>query len=95
MKKNITALLALVLGIVFSAFTIEHPVKATAGEKWFQLKPGGDQTLASDYSLYMDGSTTPTCTGSNVCAKLAVPDSQNGNIPNLPTAIDTKFRATN
>jgi len=94
MKKYLLGVMAVVFAIVFSAFTKTESVKPMTGEKWFELKAGGNPSVAADYSLYGNGSTEPSCTGSNVCAKLAVPDSQNPDIPDLNTAISTKFRIT-
>ncbi len=93
MKKYLLGIIAVVFAITFSAFSNDESPRPLAGEKWFELDSGGDPNEASDYSLHGDGSTAPTCTGVNVCAKLAVPNSQNPDIPNLGTAIDTKFRA--
>lgn len=92
MKKYLLGVIAIILAITFTAFSKTESPKSLAGEKWFQLAPGGDPNEASDYSLFGNGSTAPTCTGINVCAKLAVPNSQNPNIPNLGTTIDTRFR---
>ena len=86
--------IAVILAIGFSAFNAPRSTKALDGEKWFQLASGGDSGTAGDYSLYGDGSTAPGCTGNTVCAVLAVPNSQNQNIPNLGTIIDTKYRMT-
>ncbi|HMO60735.1 MAG TPA: hypothetical protein PKC39_05005 [Ferruginibacter sp.] len=94
MKKYLLGIMAIVFAVVFSAFTKTETVKPMDGEKWFELEAGGDPSVAADYSLYGNGSTEPSCTGSNVCAKLAVPDAQNPDIPNLSTTISTKFRPT-
>ena len=93
MKKYLIGMVAVILAITFNAFTTKE-TKALDGEKWFQLTSGGNPDTPGDYSLYGDGSTAPTCSGSYVCAKLAVPNSQNSNIPNLSTTIDTKYRTT-
>jgi len=92
MKKYLLGVVAVVLAITFTAFSKTESPKTLAGEKWFELAPGGNPTVAADYSLIGDGSTAPSCTGEHVCAKLAQPNSQNENIPNLGTTIDTKFR---
>jgi hypothetical protein len=93
MKKYLLGVVAVVLAITFSAFSKTVSPKTLAGEKWFQLAPGGNPNEPSDYSLLGNGSTAPSCTGVNVCAKLAIPDSQNEDIPNLGTTIDTRFRS--
>ena len=94
MKKYLMGFIAVILAIGFSAFNAPSSPKALDGEKWFQLSSGGDAGTAGDYSLYDDGSTAPGCSGSNVCAVLAVPNSQNQNIPNLGTIIGTVYRMT-
>lgn len=94
MKKYLLGLSVVALAITFSAFSTTKSSKPLAGEKWFQLSAGGNANMASNYSLIGDGSTAPSCTGSNVCAKLAVPNSGNPNIPDLSTTISTKYRPT-
>ena len=94
MKKYLLGIIAIILAITFNAFTSVETNKALDGEKWFQLKANGDAGVAADYSLYGDGSTAPSCSGSYVCAVLAVPNAQNPGIPNLATIIDTKYRTT-
>lgn len=94
MKKYLLGIVVVGLAITFSAFSKPESPKALLGEKWFQLASGTDETVASNYSIIGDGDTAPSCTGSHVCAKLAVPDSQNEDIPNLGSTIDIRFRET-
>lgn len=94
MKKYLLGLVVAALAITFSAFSTTTSSKVLTGEKWFQLNPNGDANEPSDYSLYGDGSTEPPCTGTKVCAKLAVPNSVHPAMPNLSTTISTKFRTT-
>ena len=94
MKKYLLGLVVVALAITFSAFSTTKSSKPLTGEKWFQLNTGGNANMASDYSLLGDGSTAPSCTGTHVCAKKAVPNSGNPDIPNLNTTIDTRFRTT-
>lgn len=94
MKKYLLGFIAVIVAIGFSAFNAPSTPKAFDGEKWFQLASGGNSETAADYSLYGDGSTAPGCTGSYVCAILAVPNSQNQSIPNLGTIISTRYRTT-
>lgn len=86
-------IMAFIFAISLSAFSKKEALKPI-DEKWFELKPGGNPLVASDYTLYGDGNIEPTCTGSHVCAKLARPDSQNPNIPDLMTEIATRYRTT-
>lgn len=94
MKKYLLGLVVVAMAITFSAFSTTNSPKPLAGEKWFQLNPGGNPNVPSDYSLLGDGSTAPSCTGSKVCAKLAIPNSEHEEMPDLTTTIDTRFRTT-
>ena len=94
MKKYLLGLVVVAIAITFSAFSTTDSSKSLAGEKWFQLNTGGNANMPSDYSLIGDGSTAPTCTGTLVCAKKAVPNSGNPDIPNLSTTIETRYRTT-
>lgn len=93
MKKILSAAVVAV-AIILSAFSQPETVKPVNGELWFQLKAGGDPDVASDYQLFGNGSTAPSCTGSIVCAKLAVPDPENEAMPDLETTISIKYRTT-
>lgn len=91
MKKFLSAAVV-VVAVIFSASSQPKSVKPVNGELWFQLKAGGDANKASDYAKFGNGSTAPTCSGSSICAKLAMPDSEDPTIPVLETAIDVRYR---
>ncbi len=96
MKKYFLGIAAVLIAVVMTAFsnTVDTP-KTLAGEKWYELNAGGNPMSANDYSLFGDGSSAPPCPGgTTVCAKLAVPDQQDPDIPNLNTTIDTRHRTT-
>lgn len=92
MKNYLLGIVIAVSAITFSAFSSPEPTRALNGEKWFELRMGGDKTEPQDYDLYGDGSFAPACSGKHVCAILAVPNTGVPETPNLATVIDTKYR---
>jgi len=100
MKKYFLGIMAAVIAITFSAFTLQsqntHPL---AGEKWFKFNgtDPGDLLDANSYSLDGNGSTPTVCsstTDTYRCEIHAVPDSDDQSIPDLSTIQSEKKRPT-
>ena len=101
MKKYLLGIVAIVLAISFSAFTIEknRTPKATSGEVWFVFN-GTDPTDlndASKYSLDQNGSAPsvcPTNTSSPYRCEILATPSGSPSMPVLGSIIDERKRAT-
>lgn len=97
MKKYFSGIMAIILAISFSAFTINSTTKRPfTGEKWFIFNgtSPGDLNTPAKYSLDGNGSTPTICTNTTEtyrCEIYAVPQSGNPSLPNLSTiALQTK-----
>jgi len=97
MKKYFSGIMAIILAISFSAFTINSTTKRPfSGEKWFIFNgtSPGDLNNSSKYSLDGNGSTPTICksaTETYRCEIFAVPQSGNPTLPDLTTiAAQTK-----
>jgi hypothetical protein len=101
MKKYLLGIIAIVLAVGFSAFTIakqNEPTKALAGEKWFVFNGTAPDDLndPSMYSLDGDGSSPTVCTSTTLtyrCEILAQPTGSPAE-PILNTIIDERKRST-
>jgi hypothetical protein len=99
MKKYFLGILAIVLALSFSAFTVKTDRRVNSGEKWFKFN-GVDPTdlgNASKYSIDEDGSSPTVCTDAvdmYRCEISAVPQTGNTSLPNLSTINDETKRAT-
>lgn len=101
MKKYLLGIVAVILAISFSAFTIvkkNESAKALAGEKWFVFDGTSPDDLddPSMYSLDGDGSSPTVCTSTTLtyrCEILAQPTGSPAQ-PILTTIIDQRKRST-
>jgi hypothetical protein len=100
MKKLVPGLLAVIVAISLSAFTMQSQHNASlSGEKWFVFN-GTDPADLNDpsmYSLDQDGSSPTVCQVRNLsyrCEILAQPSSGNTSQPNISSKIDETKRDT-
>ncbi len=100
MKKNVFGIVAVLLAVTFTAFTMEErSTDLLVGEKWFKFNgtSPGDLNTASKYSLDGNGSSPTVCTSTTDtyrCEIFAVPQSSNPSLPNLSTIATSTKRPT-
>lgn len=98
MKKVLPGLIAVIVAISLSAFTLAKQHKTVlTGEKWFVFNGTSPADLndPSKYSMDGDGSQNTVCLTSNPpyrCEVLAQPQSSNTSEPDLSTIIDEVTR---
>lgn len=91
MKKYFLGIVAVIMAIFFSAFTISGSFKSShSGEEWFVFNgtSPGDLNDATKYSIDGDGSTPTVCQNTTLtyrCEIYAVPQSGDPSLPDLST----------
>jgi len=100
MKKYFSGIMAVILAISFSAFTINSTTKhPLSGEKWFKFNgtDPADLNTSTKYSLDGNGSVPTICTSTSEayrCEIYAVPQSGNPLLPDLSTIASQTKRPT-
>ena len=100
MKKLLPGLLAVVVAISLSAFSVQKTHTASfSGEKWFVFNGVDPDDLQdpSMYSLDGDGSAATVCTRTDLqyrCEIFAKPSSSNSSEPDLATIQSQTKRTT-
>lgn len=99
MKRYFFGILAVILAVGFSAFTVKKQAPVYSGEKWFVFN-GVDPTDLNDptkYTLDGDGSNPTVCTSTTLmyrCEIKALPQSGDPDHPDLSTIISQRKRST-
>jgi hypothetical protein len=98
MKKYLLGIVAILMAISFSAFTIGNSFKPShSGEKWFEFNgtSPGDLNDATQYSIDRNGSTPTVCQNTTLtyrCEIYAVPQSGDPSLPDLSTIVSQTKR---
>ena len=100
MKKYLLGIIAVIMAISFSAFSVNNsPKRLHSGEKWYHFigTSPGDLNNASKYALDGSGSTPSFCTNVTLqyrCEIDAMPQSGNPSLPDLSTIAGETKRST-